>query len=114
MHLLMRDRYFRSGYSMVTISVGQHGDMWTLPEDFICGKIDYFRRAFKGGFKEADEKKILLVDDDPKAFGALVNWLFGALCIYQGFEEKVDEAHILGANFTLWPRSWVLNHWKTK
>jgi hypothetical protein len=51
--------------------------------------------AFKGGFKEANEKKIHLVNDDPKAFGLLVNWLFGALCICQGFEEKVDEVHTL-------------------
>lgn len=52
--------------------------MWTLNEELLCDRIDYFRAAFRGGgsgFKEGIEKSIHLVEDDPAAFKILVDWL---------------------------------------
>jgi hypothetical protein len=60
---------------MVKVYVGPERKLWTLPEHVLC-KIDYFKAAFKSGFKEGAEKEIDMPEDDPSTFGHLVDWLF--------------------------------------
>jgi len=48
---------------------------WTLPEDLLCDKLEFFRAAFKGPFKEGEDKEIHLEDDDPAVFEKLIDWL---------------------------------------
>ena len=70
------NRYF-CGSNTVKIYVGPERKLWVLPEDLICEKVDYFRAAFKTGFKESIEKEIHMVEDDAAAFAHLIDWLFG-------------------------------------
>ena len=68
-------RFFTADAERVKIYVGEERKLWILPQEFIC-QLDYFKRAFKGGFKEANEKEISMKEDDPAAFGLLIDWLF--------------------------------------
>ena len=60
---------------MVKVYVGPERKLWTLPEDVLC-KIDYFKAAFKSGFKEGVEKQIHMPEDNPSAFAHFVDWIF--------------------------------------
>ena len=62
----------------VKIFVGKDPEPWTLPEDFLSDRTEYFRAAFKSNFKEGVEKKIYLEEEDPTMFGRVVAWLFGS------------------------------------
>ena len=62
----------------VKIFVGKDPEPWTLPEDFLSDRTEYFRAAFKSNFKEGVEKKIHLEEEDPTMFGKVVAWLFGS------------------------------------
>jgi hypothetical protein len=62
----------------VEVFVGKDPEPWTLPEDFLSDRIEYFRAAFKSNFKEGVEKKIHLEEEDPAMFGRVVAWLFGS------------------------------------
>jgi hypothetical protein len=70
-------RHFLSTSSLNTVKiwVGDKKEHWVLPEDLLCEKIDYFRAAFKGQFKESTSKELHLKTDDPEAFGFLVDWI---------------------------------------
>lgn len=42
----------------------------------LCSSSDYFRAALDGGFKEAAEQRIELLEDDPKVFERFQLWLY--------------------------------------
>jgi len=57
----------------VKIYVGPKRKLWVLPEGFLWEKVEYFRVAFKSGFKEGLKKELYLKDDDPATFAVLVD-----------------------------------------
>lgn len=76
--MLTRGRYFGGGLtfdSLVKIYVGPQKKQWMLPKDLLCDRFSFFKAAFKGGFKEAAEKEMWLEEDDPEAFGLLVDYV---------------------------------------
>jgi len=48
----------------------------SVVEDFMCYHSKFFRNAFKGPWKEGEEKAISVVDTNLAVFGAFVAWLY--------------------------------------
>jgi hypothetical protein len=69
-------RYFEDNPKTVKVYVGPKRKLWTIPEDYLCDRLDYFKAALKSNFKEGHEKEMYLEEDDPVAFGMLIDWLF--------------------------------------
>lgn len=63
---------------MVDIFVGPNQKKFHLHHDLVCHRSNYFRACFAGNFKEAQQKKIYLPEDDVESFDLLVGWLYGA------------------------------------
>jgi hypothetical protein len=61
---------------MVQIIVGPEQKLFVIHEDLLC-RVEYFKSAFKGFFKESNDKMIVLPEDDPIAFSEVVNWVYG-------------------------------------
>jgi hypothetical protein len=60
----------------VKIYVGPKKKKWVVHLDVICERSEFFRKAFTGGFIEANNKEIYLHEDDPKAFGLFIDWIY--------------------------------------
>jgi hypothetical protein len=63
---------------MVRIHVGQGKERktWILNEDLLCDRVNYFRAGFKSDFKEGKHKQMDLPEDDPSAFGKVVDGIY--------------------------------------
>jgi BTB/POZ domain len=75
--MLKFSRLTTSG-NIVKVYVGEIEKLWYIHEDLLCERSEYFKKAFKGSFKEGQEKEIHLAEIDPTAFGQLVDWVYGA------------------------------------
>ena len=62
------------GEKFVVIYVGPKKTKFSLHENLLCDKSEYFRRAFRSGFKEAQEKSLSMPEDSVDAFEYLVNF----------------------------------------
>ena len=84
---------------MVTVYIGLRS--FTVHEELICNKIDYFNKLFKGNFEEATTKTVTLKEDDPDTFAHVINWLYGEafVCKKDSCKAPVtvasDPGHIL-------------------
>lgn len=75
-HLLTSiNRYFTTG-NFVKILVGPEKKEWTLNEEFLCDKVEYFKAAFQSGFKETEEKWLELPEDSSEMFRLFVAWIY--------------------------------------
>ncbi|KAH0369043.1 hypothetical protein KCU65_g3532, partial [Aureobasidium melanogenum] len=54
--------------TLVTIEVGPEKKAFAIHKDVLCFYSDYFRAAFNGSFKEANEGKLSLPDEDADLF----------------------------------------------
>jgi hypothetical protein len=65
----------------VTISVDDCGtaekQIFTLHQGLLCSHSPYFHNAFKGGFRESDEKAIHLPDVTASTLRIFQAWLYG-------------------------------------
>lgn len=84
--------YLSSG-KHVTLFVGSERKQFVLNEDLLCDKIDFFRAAFRGPFKESAERNMELSDNDAAAFSKLIDWLYGVpvQCEEVKLEHMTDE-----------------------
>jgi hypothetical protein len=101
-------RYFKTdnpaGPPMVRIYVGSQRRLWVLPEEPLCDRVQFFKSTFQGGFREGDEKVLELPEDDPIAFGYILDY------ILQGW-ARAEAINMLGDPETVnmaWCRTWVL------
>lgn len=62
---------------MVKIFVGTERKQWILPESLLCDRLKFFKATFRGGFRESKEKVLELPEDDPIAFGYILDRIFG-------------------------------------
>lgn len=62
---------------MVKIYVGPERKLWILPEALLCDRVEFFKSAFRSGFRESQEKVLELPDDDPMAFELVLNDILG-------------------------------------
>ncbi|KAF7929327.1 uncharacterized protein EAE98_005246 [Botrytis deweyae] len=64
------------GTEVVKLIVGPKRKEFTVHKKLICDSCDYFRKAFRGPFKEAREEIIYLIGDSADAVGLFVEWLY--------------------------------------
>ncbi|KAF2035330.1 hypothetical protein EK21DRAFT_106870 [Setomelanomma holmii] len=69
--------------AFTTIVVGPDGVRFVVHEALLVYHSDFFRAALTGHFKEATDKTIKLVEDDPGYFEIFVHWLY-----HQRFPDK--------------------------
>jgi hypothetical protein len=89
---------------MVRIYVGSQRSLWVLPEEALCDRVQFFKSTFQGGFREGDEKVLELPEDDPIAFGFILDH------ILQGWagENAINKLGDPEAVSMAWCRTWVL------
>ncbi|KAI5206363.1 hypothetical protein E4T39_02519 [Aureobasidium subglaciale] len=82
--------------SLVTVEVGAENKGFTIHKNLLCFYSDYFRGAFNGNFKEANEKKMSLPDDNLGLFCAgsdlqsrvlIKLWFFGDKYLAPAFQN---------------------------
>ncbi|KAF2435921.1 hypothetical protein EJ08DRAFT_692493 [Tothia fuscella] len=62
---------------LVTIEVSPEKKLFQIHKGLICHHSEYFRGAFKGGFKESESKLVTLKEEvDHLAFQAFYQWLY--------------------------------------
>jgi hypothetical protein len=61
---------------MITIHVGSKRKTFAIHKALICNRSQFFSKVFNSSFKEGTEGVMYLPEDDPQAFGALVNWMY--------------------------------------
>ena len=92
--------------------MGPELEKWALNEELLCDRIPYFKAAFKTGFKESKEKKLELPEDNPEAFGQLVDWLYmeSVLCpVCDDYDNSPSTEDMENPKHVLqWAQLWVL------
>ncbi|KAH9222811.1 hypothetical protein DL95DRAFT_380561, partial [Leptodontidium sp. 2 PMI_412] len=59
----------------VDVIVGKDKKHYSLPKDLLCYHSRYFDRCFNGGFKEAEEQKLELLEDSVEDFEILLEFM---------------------------------------
>jgi len=72
------------GDKTVSIVVGAEKRLFAIHKGLLCSVSDYFRAALDGNFKEAEEQKIELLEDDPKVVARFQLWLYSGKVIDEG------------------------------
>lgn len=106
--------------------------VFAIHEKLLCDRIDYFAKAFRGGFKEAAEAVMHLPEESVDAFNLFVKWLYGArlpcgkpfdegyngdelkaLCRLYMFAEKIADENLANETIDLIANStdWETNTW---
>lgn len=68
-----------------------------MQTDLVCHLSSFFKAALSRGFKEAEEKRIILKEDDPNVFRIFVAWLYtGAIHPQEIGCDLLELAWILG------------------
>ncbi|KAF2098500.1 hypothetical protein NA57DRAFT_75742 [Rhizodiscina lignyota] len=76
--------------TMVTITVGSEKKAFVVHKDLICHYSKYFKAAFGGNFKEAEEKKSNLPDVETETFEIFVAWLYKQKLDIEAWKEEKD------------------------
>jgi hypothetical protein len=64
------------GNEIVTLYVGPKRKQFTVHKKLLCDRCEFFSKAFRGNFSEAEKGEMNLPDDDPGAFSSLVDYLY--------------------------------------
>lgn len=88
---------------MVTIYTGPEKQPWLLYDEVLCFYSDYFKKAFRGNFKEATDRCMSLEDEDTEVFGYFVNWLYTGT-VDCGLPEGSTHEHEDPDHFIHWCR----------
>ncbi|QSZ35251.1 hypothetical protein DSL72_008120 [Monilinia vaccinii-corymbosi] len=65
------------GTELVTIIVGEEKRKFVVHQQLICGSVWYFDVAFSTSrFREGQEKRMEMPEDDPEAFELFTHWLY--------------------------------------
>ena len=68
--------------------VGEQQQVFNVHEDLICARIPFFRAAFKGEFREAQEGQLKLPEEKPEAFRQVLKW------VYSGQVGQIEPADL--------------------
>lgn len=70
----------------MSVVVGEESKSFTVHEQLLTHYSGFFSAALNGRFREAEEKRVILREEDPKIFEFFLHWLY-----YQRFpKEKLD------------------------
>ncbi|KAI9787297.1 MAG: hypothetical protein M1835_002816 [Candelina submexicana] len=61
--------------SKVDVHVGPNRVHFQLPKDILCRQFSYFDKALNGDFREGEEQRLELPDEDVKTFRELLKWM---------------------------------------
>jgi len=64
------------GNEIVTLYVGPKRKQFTVHKKLLCDRCEFFSKAFRGNFQEAEKGEMYLPDDNPGAFSSLVDYLY--------------------------------------
>jgi hypothetical protein len=64
------------GSEVVSVLVGKKRKEFNIHKKLICQASKYFNDAFTGPFKEGQENKMYMPEDDPEVFSYFVDWLY--------------------------------------
>lgn len=76
---------------IVTLVVGEEGVEFHACENILCS-LAFFRAAFQGGFREAEEKKITMPEDEPEIVAALIEFLYNGNYTYAFDPQTVERS----------------------
>jgi hypothetical protein len=78
----------KSKLGLATVIVGEEKKGFAVHEVLLTHYSDFFRAALNGKFKEAEEKRITLHDEEPVVFESFVHWLY-----HSNFPTQVRDEH---------------------
>ncbi|KAK8856608.1 BTB/POZ protein [Apiospora arundinis] len=55
------------------------GRTWAVHKVIVCGRSQWFDRAFRGNFKEATDSKVVIHDEDPDHIDWLLRYIYGGV-----------------------------------
>lgn len=58
------------------VIVGEEQASFYVYRNVICNSSPFFKAALSGTFKEADESKVVLPEDDPEVFEQFLQWIY--------------------------------------
>lgn len=77
----------------MAVYVGYDKRPFQIHKQLLCSKSTYFKAAFEGSFKEASEKKLHLLDEDPDIFQFYAIWIYNPnleICGNNGEEMDIN------------------------
>jgi hypothetical protein len=86
------------GEKFVAIYVGPKKTKFNLHENLLCDKSEYFKTAFRSGFKETQEKTLSIPEDSVDTFEYLVNFFYSPKFTLQPPESEF----VMGVYFELY------------
>ncbi|KAF2810464.1 uncharacterized protein BDZ99DRAFT_571037 [Mytilinidion resinicola] len=88
----MRDSMSKTfGTEIVTVRAGPGAEPFHIHRNLIAHWSRYFHNAFKGGFREAEEKEITLDDVEPWLFKIVMEWLYTQRLVLENRKEAFVE-----------------------
>jgi len=64
------------GHEFVKLYVGDERKEFTIHKKLLCDRVDFFAKAFSGGFQEATNGEMHLLEDDPDTLASLVDFIY--------------------------------------
>ncbi|CAN9306628.1 unnamed protein product [Alternaria sp. RS040] len=81
---------------VVAIAIGPNKEVFRLYKDMLCSESEYFRTAYNGRWKEADEG-VTLEDVEVEVFKIFVRWLYTQqIPVLQDYDKDDKEDRYLG------------------
>src|SRR4051812_28703059 len=66
---------------MIQPLVGPEKKSFLVHKNTICDAVEAFAKMFRGAFKEAETNRTEFPEDDPDAFGLLIQWCYRGDCL---------------------------------
>ncbi|KAI9748389.1 MAG: hypothetical protein M4579_007240 [Chaenotheca gracillima] len=79
--------YFPLDMAVIVVGSGENQAQFQVHKDALCGYIPYFYKALCGGFREALESKITLLNEDPAVFQEILHCVYGRPMIHPSGPE---------------------------
>lgn len=83
-----------SDQTIVTFKIGPDEKPYNIHRELLYQHSPYFKAAFKGRFKEAEDRDIDLVDTSTEAFELAMKWLYTQVFDPASADKKITEYSI--------------------
>ena len=86
---------------------GLHPGRFSIHEEIICARSEFFKRALNGKWTESEERVVKLPEDDPKTFSIYTNLVYTGLVLTDNLDKPrtvttiCDEFDVLGKLYVL-------------
>jgi hypothetical protein len=88
------------GSEIVSVFVGKKRKEFNVHKKLICKASKFFNDAFTGTFKEGQDNKMYMPEDDPDVFACFVDWLYRnpLPAVEDNFEDPKRDVEIIKAD----------------